>query len=102
LSNTYRAFNVTGVNSGGGSNPPYSLDFVSGDWSINGDVYEFQVNQSTHTRGASIVVQVFELVGGNYSEVITDVQVTPTGDITLSISSVSDLRFDGRIIIAGA
>lgn len=99
--NTYKSLNITGVNTGGGANPPYNQAFVVADWSLNGSVYEIDILESTHGLGANLGIHVYELVGGNYNEVVVDTEIDATGNITISISSSTDLRFDGKIIIIG-
>ena len=98
MANTYQSINLNG-NGGGGSNPPYSSTFLIATWSLNGSVYEIDIPEATHGRGAEIVVQVFELTGGVYKEVEVDIEITSAGNITIIVDS--DLRFDGKINITG-
>lgn len=90
------------VGGGGGSgNPPYTSSFLVGNWSLDGGVYKIQVLESTHGLGTEIQVQVFEKVGSDYRQLEVDVFITTAGDITLSISSSPDLRFEGKLTIVG-
>jgi len=104
LANTYNNINIASESSGGvpgESNPPYAATVSVSSWSDNGSEYEFNVPQSTHSRGAVLAVQTYELDGSDYSEVEVNTIVNTSGDVKITISSSPDLRFDGRIIIVG-
>ena len=83
------------------ANPPFTAPFNVGNWSLVGDFYEISVTQGTHLRGTALGIQVFELVGVDYKEVIADTEVMASGDVKVTISSNPDLRFAGRITIIG-
>jgi hypothetical protein len=96
----YKRANVAGTG-GGSATPPFDSPFVVGDWNLNGANYELTVTEATHGKGTKLSVQVFEKVGVDYREIEVDILVTSTGNVTISISSATDLRFEGRIIIVG-
>ena len=77
----------------------YVASFTSPSWALDGAVYKYTITAATHGRGASPILQVYQENGLNYDEVITGVEITPAGNITLTVSSSPDLRFSGKIII---
>lgn len=96
----YKSINMDAVGGGSGT-PPFNSPFVSGDWSLNGANYDLAITEATHGQGAQLNVQVFEKVGTDYREVVVDILISSTGNITISVSSSPDLRFEGKIIIIG-
>jgi len=95
----YKSVNMDAV--GGSGSVPYSSTFTTGSWAIDGSIYELTIDATTHGRGVSPAVQVFELVGSDYKQVETDITVAANGDVTLTITSTPDLRFNGRAVISG-
>mgnify|MGYP000937909620 CR=1 FL=1 len=86
---------------GGGSTAPYVRTFTISDWSspISGTRY-INVAGATHTKGLNPMIQVFELNGSSYEEVFLQVEVdSATGDVALTITNTTDLRFDGKVVI---
>lgn len=99
MANTYQSINMDAV--GGSSQPPYQESFLSGSWVLNVDIYEIVIPKATHDKGTIISVQVFEKVVNDYIEVGTTVIVDTAGNLTLQVSTVPDLRFEGRVVIVG-
>jgi len=77
----------------------YVASFIVGSWVLNVDKYNYTITAATHGRGASPILQVYQENGLNFDEVLTGVEITPAGNITLTVSSSPDLRFAGKIII---
>ena len=102
MSNTYKSVNMDAVaGNGGGSGTPYILPFLTGTWNLNSSVYEINYLATTHLKGATVSVQVFEKAGAIYKEVTVDIELNTSGDVKITIPSVTDLRFEGKIIILG-
>jgi hypothetical protein len=85
---------------GGSGSTPFEQTFVTSDWILNSGEYKITINESTHSRGSDIIVQVQELVGSFYQPVDTNYSINATGDITIIIGN--DSRFNGRVLIQGA
>ena len=77
----------------------YVGTFTVGSWLLDVDKYKLTVTAATHGRGASPILQVYQENGLNFDEVLTGVETTPAGNITVTVSSSPDLRFAGKIII---
>lgn len=77
----------------------YIGNFVIGSWSLNIDKYEFDILETTHSRGTTPMIQVYENNAGTYEEVEVGVEISSLGDITLTTTSTPDARFAGRVII---
>lgn len=77
----------------------YSASFTVPSWTLDSGFYKYTILAATHGRGASPILQVYQENGANFDEVLTGVEITPAGNITLTISSSPDLRFAGKIII---
>lgn len=77
----------------------YSANFTIPSWLLNGDKYEYSILAITHNRGSSPILQIYQQNGLNFDEVLTGIEITPIGNITLTVSSSPDLRFAGKIII---
>lgn len=84
---------------GGSSSPGYSQTLNSGAWVAGVGVYTITILQSVHGKGTNPQVQVFQSVGPDYEEIITGITLSPLGDVTLTINSTPDARFDGKVII---
>jgi hypothetical protein len=97
--NTYKRVGAISAGGGGGSSAGYVQSFIVGDWVPVAGNYRLQISSSTHNKGSAPIVQVFELVGGEYFEVTVSVDVSNTGTITLRVTQVPDLRFAGKCII---
>jgi len=100
VANTYDSINLDSAG-GSGSQPTTSVSFLIANWTLNVSEYEITVLASVHTRGVNPQVQVFEKVGTDHVEVVTDIVVQSNGDIIIKIAQTPDVRFDGKIIIIG-
>lgn len=89
---------ITG--SGGSTAPRYEAEFNSTtDWgSPSGGIYTYTVLQATHGR-TNPNVQVYELSGSDYVEVIMSVKINASGDVLLEVMQTPDNRFAGKVII---
>lgn len=97
----YTAINTEGDSgSGGGSSDPYVSTFNSTtDWSgPSGGFYSILIPQATHEKGLNPTVDVFESVSGNFEEVIVEVIVSSSGNITIRIPD-DGTRFVGKLVI---
>lgn len=77
----------------------YSSNFIVASWSLDAPVYRLTIPAATHGRGASPILQVYQENGLVFDEVHTGIEINNLGDITLTVSSNPDLRFDGKVII---
>jgi hypothetical protein len=74
--------------------------FSISDWTLSGNYYEITIPPGTHGKGLNPSIQVFELNGTDYEEVIIDtVIVDNNGNIKLKVPSTPDLRFNGKYIV---
>lgn len=103
MSGKYKKINIadTGGGGGGGSGTsPYSHTFSIGSWgSPSGGEYSFTVSQTTHLKGINPLVQIYESSGGSFIEVIQYLEINSSGDITLKINELPDIRYAGKLII---
>jgi hypothetical protein len=82
------------------SSSKYNITFNnSTDWTLISGSYSLTVLKATHNRN-NPTVQVFELVGSDYLQVETGVNVNSSEDVIITINSVPDLRFTGKILIS--
>lgn len=80
--------------------PRYSHSFNnSGSWTLSGDSYFITVPRISHDKGVTPTATVYEEVSLQFEQVNTSISVSDVGDITISVSSTPDNRFNGRIII---
>jgi len=77
----------------------YIGTFNVGSWVLNSGLYKLTILASTHGRGTNPVLQIYQENGLNFDEVLTGVEMSAIGDITITIASSPDLRFSGKIII---
>jgi hypothetical protein len=87
---------------GGASSAPaarYTQSFQVSDFSLNSGEYQLTINALTHGRGPTPSVFAFEQNGSDFEQVNVSVLVNPLGDITISVSSNPDNRFDGVLLI---
>lgn len=97
---TYKSVNITGGSGGSGSNPASVVSFIVGDWSGPSlGEYTITILATTHDRGTSPMVQVFEKVGSDFEEIEIAVEVTAIGDVILKVTETPDLRFEGKVLI---
>jgi len=95
---------VTGGFGGGAptvQDPNFVHTFVIADFTgPSGGSYSLTLPASTHGKGLNPIVQVMELVGPDYESVILAFKINPSGDVTIYVTDVPDLRFDGKIIVS--
>ena len=77
----------------------YVDDFIVADWNLDSGLYKYEILEAAHGKGVAPIIQVQQTNGLLYDDVQTGIEVNASGDITLTISSSPDLRFDGRSII---
>lgn len=95
-------FDFTGTSSGGGPSlaERYALSFNNTtDWTLSAPDYTLTILAGTHGKGTNPSVHVFELVGLNYEQIVTNVTVNASGDVTLKVTQLPDNRFNGAILI---
>jgi hypothetical protein len=91
------------VSGGGGGGTPYTQTFTAGSFSgPSGGEYSITTLQSTHDKGTSPIVQVYEKIGSNFFEISVSIEVNPSGDVIIAVNEVPDLRFEGKIVIQGS
>lgn len=80
--------------SGSTTTTPYTDTFNNTtDWSgPSGGFYTISVLKSTHNKGSTVDVHVYE----NDIEVESGITVDSNGDVTISVSETPDGRFVGR------
>ena len=100
---SYKRINTASTGGGGGgSGSVYEQTFTSGDWVSGGGYYSISILETTHDNGLNPLIQVQELVGSNYRDVIVDAFIdNVTGTVTIQINQTPDLRFTGRVLILG-
>ena len=102
MANTYQAVDLQGESGGGSSNPPYFQNITAaGSWNSAVAFYEIIKLASSHNQGSNVIVSVYELVSGEFEQVETSITVSSSGNVTIAVSALPDLRFDGKIIIKG-
>lgn len=78
----------------------YSQTITLASWgSPSSGVYSITVLEATHGREENPVVQVYENDLTNFDQIEVDININPSGDITISVPETPDLRFEGKIII---
>lgn len=100
MAKSYEQINATS-SGGGGSSTPYSQTFNdSSDWTGPSlGFYTITILETTHDKGTTPIVQVYELISSDYEEVITDIVINSSGDITIRVTDNIDTRFAGRIVV---
>jgi len=100
MARIYRSVNANIV--GGSGSIPYSSTFnATTSWSLSGGEYLYSIPETTHGKGTSPMVQVFELIGSDYFEIQTAIKIETNGDITIIVNETPDLRFQGKVTIQG-
>lgn len=101
MAKIYKPINIS-TGAGGGSTPPYNQAFLVGSWSgPSGGNYTISITEATHGQGINTLVQVYELVGADYELIDIAVHADATGNITLLVNEIPDLRFEGKVVIKG-
>lgn len=101
MAKSYNQINATGSGGSGGSVSAYSQTFnATSDWSgPTGGFYTITIVETTHDKDVNPTIQVFELVGSDYEEVMVDIIVNSSGDVTLRVTENNDARFAGKVLI---
>lgn len=94
-------FDFVGSGSTPTPSPRYSATFNNTtDWTLSSPDYVHSVLAATHGLGTRPSVKVFEsLGGGSYEEVIVNVSINSSGDVSLKVSQLPNNRFTGLILI---
>ena len=102
MAKTYKSIVINASVGSGSSFPPHTQSFnATSSWTLNGSDYEITVLESNHSQGANVLVQVYELVGTDYQQVIVDVVKNSIGNVTIKVNASPDLRFEGKLVIKG-
>lgn len=102
---TYKRVLLAGAEliDGGGSGsetPPYVQTFITGSWTgPTSGQYTITVPESTHGKGTSPMVQVYETSGAISDQVTAFIRLNASGDVSIIVTETPDLRFEGKIII---
>lgn len=92
------------VGGSGSAAVKYSQVFnATTDWgSPSGGKYSITVTAATHGAGVIPNIAILELVSpGVFEQVFVDtVEISSSGDITIFVLEVPDLRFEGKLIIS--
>ena len=70
------------------------------DWSLVADEYILTIPASTHLKGINPQVQVYEVDGSDFANVIVYTAINANGNITLAVPQTPDTRFTGKVIIS--
>lgn len=99
----YKIINATASGGGGGATA-FNRSFNSStDWgvAVNG-LYTITIPTTIHNRGTTPIVQVSELILGEFKQVDVDtLSVDDTGNVEIRVTENLDTRFEGRITILG-
>lgn len=96
----YNSVNASATG-GGGSAETYTESFnATGDWgAASGGFYTITVPRSTHGKSVQPLVQVYELVSGDFEQVIIETEINTLGDVSIRVTETLDTRFEGKVII---
>lgn len=70
------------------------------DWTLVSDEYILTIPASTHLKGINPQVQVYEVDGSDFANVIIYTAINASGNITLAVPQTPDTRFTGKVIIS--
>jgi len=100
MASEYILVNASGTGSGGDATPYTETFNATTDWGApSGGFYTIVVPQSVHDKSVEPLVQLYELVSGNFEQVDAEIIVSVAGDITIRVTEVIDTRFAGKIVI---
>ena len=94
---------VTELNAPSSSVSNYTADHLIADWSTTAvnNKYSFTIPVATHGFGLAPLVEIFELVSGNYSRVLIDIDIDSSGNVILEVYATPvDERFNFRVVIS--
>lgn len=66
---------------------------------VMGD-YRITILEATHEKGVCPSVQIYEQNGLDFHAIVTGISLNSSGDVTISVKEIPDLRFTGKIIIS--
>lgn len=92
-------FDIVDIASGGSVSKYVQSFNNTTDWTLNVDMYEIQITQATHQQSTSPSVDIYELNSGNYEKVNVYIKFNTSGDVTVSVASSPDSRFQGKLAI---
>jgi hypothetical protein len=100
MANRYNLVNATG-SGGSGDATPFTLTFNAAvDWgAASGGFYSIAIPQSTHDKSIEPLVQLYELVSGDYEQVDAEIVISIAGDVTIKVTDNIDARFAGKVVI---
>ena len=92
---------VNSSGSGGGNATPYTQTFnATSDWGApSGGFYTIAISQSTHDKSIEPLVQLYELVSGNFEQIDAEIIISVAGDVNIRVTEVIDTRFAGKVVI---
>lgn len=101
MANKYKLINASGTGGGGGSAGTFTQSFnATSSWGApSGGFYSLVIPQTTHEKSISPIVQLYELVVGDFEQVEAEIIVSPAGDVTIRVTETIDTRFAGKVVI---
>jgi hypothetical protein len=83
----------------GGTASKYTKSFLASDWTLVGSDYEITVLATDHQKGTTPKATIY-LDNTTYIEQVeVSITINLSGDLTISVSSSPDNRFNGKLII---
>ena len=78
----------------------YILNFTVASFvgPVSGE-YTITILAATHGKGVNPIINVYETTGSIQDVVFPTIRYNATGDVTIAVANVPDLRFNGRIVI---
>ena len=100
MADRYILVNAAG-SGGSGDATPFTQTFnATTDWGApSGGFYTIAIPQSVHDKSIEPLVQLYELVSGNFEQVDAEIIISPAGDINIRVTETIDTRFAGKIVI---
>lgn len=73
---------------------------ATSNWLPIADEYVLSIPASTHLRGINPQVQIYEVDGSDFANVIVYTAINTSGDIIVAVPQTPDTRFAGKAIIS--
>jgi hypothetical protein len=73
---------------------------ATSNWNLIADEYILSIPASTHLKGVNPQVQILEVDGTDFANVIVYTAINSTGDIIVVVPQSPDTRFAGKAIIS--
>jgi len=70
------------------------------NWELVEDEYILSVPSTTHLRGVNPQIQIYEIEGSEFVNVIAYTSINSSGDIFIKVTQIPDTRFAGKLIIS--